>query len=192
MVVKVTRPLTMNEAVCGPAQDMEVDISISHDAWLKDLPDSAEVCREAAEAAFGAGAGESLDATTEVSIVLTDNPAIQELNRDYRGKNQPTNVLSFASLDGVAAEHSMAPDAPLLLGDIVVAYETAISEAAAECISLRDHLSHLIVHGMLHLLRYDHERDAEAKRMESLETQVLAGLGVADPHTIIAKENIRK
>ena len=72
MVVKVTRPLTMNEAVCGPAQDLEVDISISHDAWLKDLPDSAEVCREAAEAAFGAGAGGSLRAgVTENPVRLT-------------------------------------------------------------------------------------------------------------------------
>jgi len=189
---RVASPLIKTKAGMESALDLEIEVSIAHGAWLEGVPAAADVCRQAAIAAFEAGAGKFLDAPSEVSVLLTDNPAMQELNRDYRGKNQPTNVLSFAGMDGIDAEHSAAPDAPLLLGDIVVAFETVAGEAAAHGKSLSDHLSHLIVHGMLHLLQYDHEQDADAERMEALETEVLAGLGVADPHTIMAKENVRK
>ena len=95
---------------------------------------------------------------------------VRNLNRDYRAKDKPTNVLSFP-----------APHGPLL-GDVIIAWETLLREAEEEGITPADHLAHLTIHGLLHLLGYDHETDAEAVAMESLETAILAGLGIKDPH----------
>ncbi len=102
---------------------------------------------------------------------------VRTLNRDHRGKDKPTNVLSFpiGNAGGVDA-------APTMLGDVVLACETVMAEAAAQGKSVADHLRHLVVHGVLHLTGHDHEDDAEAERMERLETRVLADLGVGDPY----------
>ncbi|MFO1048694.1 MAG: rRNA maturation RNase YbeY [Geminicoccaceae bacterium] len=115
---------------------------------------------------------------SEVSVLLADDRFVTELNRDYRGIDRPTNVLSFP-----VGDIQPAPgDGLVLLGDVVVALETVRREAAAEGRSVGDHLAHLLVHGTLHLLGYDHERDDEAEAMEVRETELLAGLGIADPY----------
>ena len=123
----------------------------------------------------------------EVSLLLTDDERIRELNRVWRGKDKATNVLSFPADD---LEHDGEPgeeDArPLLLGDIVIARETLLREAADEGKSADDHFCHLLVHGFMHLLGYDHETDAEADEMEALETEILAALGVADPYAEVS------
>jgi probable rRNA maturation factor len=112
----------------------------------------------------------------ELSLVLTDDARIRLLNRDWRGFDKPTNVLSFPGAD--ADEEEPGP----LLGDVVVAFETTAREAEAAGTRFDDHLAHLLVHGLLHLFGFDHETDEEAEEMEALETDILAGLGIADPY----------
>jgi probable rRNA maturation factor len=132
----------------------------------------------------------------ELAIVLTDDSAIRQLNRQWRGIDAPTNVLSFparpnpsAPLAGEGRAGSRAPTgkgslAPLLLGDVVIAYETAAREATDEGKVFAHHLAHLAVHGFLHLLGYDHAADPEADAMEKLETAILARLGMPDPYRL--------
>jgi len=120
------------------------------------------------------------DAAVEVSVVLGDDATVQGLNRDFRGKDSPTNVLSFAEHD---AETPRVPGMPAFLGEIVLALETVLAEAREQGKTAADHLVHLTVHGVLHLLDYDHERGpGEAADMEAREVTILAGLGVADPY----------
>lgn len=113
------------------------------------------------------------------AVALSSNAAVQRLNAAYRGKDAPTNVLSFpapSSAPGVTAE------GPRELGDVVLALETLISEAEASGIPREHHFQHLLIHGVLHLMGFDHESEAEAERMEALETMLLARLGIADPY----------
>jgi probable rRNA maturation factor len=112
----------------------------------------------------------------ELSVVLTDDAEQQELNRQWRGIDKPTNVLSFPQIE---------PFAPVagLLGDIILARETLEREAAELGTSFTDHFTHLLVHGFLHLLGYDHVEEADALAMEALETQILQSLGIADPYS---------
>jgi probable rRNA maturation factor len=112
----------------------------------------------------------------ELSLLLTDDKRIRVVNRDWRGFDKATNVLSFP-----AAPPARIATSPVL-GDIVIAYETVEREAQAEGKSLGDHFSHLVIHGLLHLLGEDHETDAEAERMEGLEIAALARIGIADPY----------
>ncbi|MGH7122804.1 MAG: rRNA maturation RNase YbeY, partial [Stellaceae bacterium] len=121
---------------------------------------------------------------TEVSVVLADDALLRRLNRQWRRIDAATNVLSFPSLD-----QELPPRAPFLLGDVVVAYETVSREAQEQGKELADHLRHLVVHGVLHLLGYDHDEPGEAEQMEALETQVLARLGVADPYAEAAGDD---
>ncbi len=127
--------------------------------------------RKAARAALRAArhSGESC----RVTLVLAGDAEMRDLNRVWRGKDAPTNVLSFPA----DAKHDRG-----FLGDIVIAYETALDEANERTISLPDHVSHLVVHGMLHLLGFDHEDDADAERMERIERIALAAIGIADPY----------
>ncbi len=122
----------------------------------------------------------------EVSLLACDDNRIAILNADFRGKPQPTNVLSWPS-DERGAQHDGDPPLPPdpidpELGDIAIAYETCVAEALEAGISLHDHATHLVVHGILHLLGYDHDRDADATLMEDLETQILGKMGLADPY----------
>ncbi len=123
-----------------------------------------------------AAAARHCGAHGEVSVVLTDDAAVRDLNREWRHIDKPTNVLSFpaASPRGGALEP--------LLGDIVIAYETVARESDEEHKPFLHHLAHLAVHGFLHLLGYDHQTDSQADAMEGLEREILAHLGIADPY----------
>jgi probable rRNA maturation factor len=156
--------------------DSTVAVVVEDARWRAAAPDIEALCRRAARAAL-AGAGASIDAGAEVSLLLGDDTRSAALNGRYRGRDGPTNVLSFAT-DGAIA----APGAPRLLGDVMLAYETVAREAAAGAPTLADHTAHLVVHGVLHLVGFDHGDPREAARMEGLERRVLAGLGVADPY----------
>lgn len=132
----------------------------------------APLARRAGAAALQAAAPPG---RVELCVLLTDDARMRTLNLKFRGLDRSTNVLAFAA-EGAAAS------APRLLGDVVVAFETAAAEAVAADLSLADHLSHLVVHGTLHLLGYDHAGNADAEAMEALERQILDGLGIADPY----------
>lgn len=165
------------EGIASSAPPLRIAISIRSAAWNRGGFQPRALCRRAANAAFATAA---LPVAAEVSIVLADDDFIRTLNREFRGRDRATNVLSFPALDSEST--GLMPEQPALLGDIVVAYETMAAEAEAEGRDLADHLSHLIVHGMLHLLGHDHETDEQASAMESLEVQVLARLGIANPY----------
>ena len=158
-----------------------VAIAVEDEAWTKALPEAEELVNRMARAAVDQGDCDLGDGPVEISVVLADDATVQALNRDWRGKDKPTNVLSFAALDDEDAP--LVPGAPLLLGDIILAFETCRAEAESLGKPLSDHLCHLVVHGVLHLLGYDHEEDeAEAEEMERLETAILAGFAIADPY----------
>jgi probable rRNA maturation factor len=136
----------------------------------------ASIARQAAVAAL-AQSGKKIGAA-ELSLVLADDATVQALNARWRGKDAPTNVLAFAS------DEPPAKGQPVLLGDVVLAYQTVAREAKEQKKRLADHLRHLVIHGVLHLLGYDHIKPAPAERMETLETRILASLGVADPYRL--------
>ncbi len=144
---------------------------------------------EAAALAALAGAGLSVTGF-EISLLACDDRRIAELNADFRGKPQPTNVLSWpsdergAERDGaVPLRPSPGPEGmPQELGDIAIAFETCEREAAEQGKPVKDHLTHLLVHGTLHLLGYDHVRDGDVALMEGLEAKILMGMGIANPY----------
>jgi probable rRNA maturation factor len=151
-------------------------------AWQKACPQAPRLARAAARRTLRRGAtaaGLALPARVELAVDLTDDARQQRLNRDYRGLDMPTNVLAFPAW---APGETLASDAPLLLGDVVLAFETVTREAEEQKKPLADHLSHLTVHGVLHLLGYDHRVPDEALMMEALERSILASLGVPDPY----------
>ncbi len=122
----------------------------------------------------------------EVTIALSSDAEVAALNAQYRGKNAPTNVLSFPAADLPGGDCVFGARRPL--GDIILAYETVAREAADDNKPPLHHLSHLVIHGLLHLAGYDHETDQEAARMEQIEREILAGLGVPDPYSPISEE----
>lgn len=155
-----------------------VDIAVSREAggWAED----AEWLAERAALAALAAAYDDEEGPAELSVVLADDELVHRLNREYRGKDKPTNVLSFALTE--AEEPEAQEGVPVMLGDVILAYETVAREAAEQRKSFNDHMTHLVMHGVLHLLGYDHETDDEAEEMEALETRLLATLGIADPY----------
>jgi probable rRNA maturation factor len=159
------------------ASRVEIDLAEPCALWRSRLPDVDTLCGEAARAAL-ASAEVTLTGDAELSLVLGDDTLVRSLNREWRGQDKPTNVLSFPALDA----ENPPPGAPHLLGDVVLAFETVAAEAEAQGKPIAHHLRHLVVHGVLHLLGFDHLVEAEAERMESLETTVLARLGVPDPY----------
>lgn len=156
-------------------QGLRVIIEQRETAWRHAAPEAENICRQAADAAVRAA--DAAASGTEVSIVLGDDALLRTLNRDWRGIDAPTNVLAFPC-DG--------PDGgrpgTVLLGDVVVSYQTAAAEARRDGKAIGDHLAHLVVHGVLHLLGHDHQAEAEAELMEALETRILKELGIADPY----------
>jgi probable rRNA maturation factor len=203
----------------------DIDIVIEAGDWQSRLPAAEETCLTAARLALSHAEGVP-DGPATLTLILADNETVQALNRDYRGKDQPTNVLSFALYadtaegnpdsdpdqgpdepdadavndgsddgddDGADEEHFVDPDmstemlaqpgpVPIVLGDVFLAFETVDQEAREQRKPFADHLSHLVIHGVLHLLGYDHLTDADADRMERLESDILARLGIADPY----------
>jgi probable rRNA maturation factor len=164
----------MSRATDAPR--IEIDLSITCAAWKRARPSAASVARTAAQAAL-AQSGKRIGAA-ELSLVLADDATVRDLNGRWRGKDAPTNVLAFAS------DAPPAKGKPVLLGDVVLAYETVAREAKEQRKHLAAHLRHLVIHGVLHLIGYDHMKAAPAKRMEALETRILASLGVADPYRL--------
>jgi probable rRNA maturation factor len=127
----------------------------------------------------------TIPATVEVSIRLTSDAEVQALNRQYRQQDKPTNVLSFPMVQPDLIDAlANTDDGEVLLGDIVLAYETCEREAQERGVPTKDHATHLIVHGVLHLLGYDHMTDADAEHMEAIERDVMASLGLHDPYPI--------
>jgi probable rRNA maturation factor len=159
---------------------MELDLAI--EAPWPAQPDWADLADRAAEAAARA-APELVNTRLSVSLLFTSDEDVHTLNRQWRAKDKPTNVLSFPMI-GRTDLLAMPPDGPPeMLGDIALAFETCAREAAEKGISLADHAAHLIVHGLLHLAGYDHELSpADADAMEALETKALASMGIADPY----------
>jgi probable rRNA maturation factor len=164
---------------------LTVDTEVAAGDW-DGATDWASLASAACAAALAQSQHAHLDHAgyaVEVAVRLTDDAEVRALNAQYRHQDKPTNVLSFPMvtpdlLDGLAN----SDDGEVLLGDIVLAWETVTAEAAAKGIAVADHARHLIAHGMLHLLGLDHHDDASAAHMERLETAALAEIGVADPY----------
>ena len=145
-------------------------------------PDWEELATRAASA-LAQFAPELANPRLSASVLFADDAEVHALNRDWRGKDKPTNVLSFPMLEREELRALAAEGPPELLGDIALAYETCASEAAAKGIPLPDHAAHLIIHGLLHLAGHDHETSPqEAAAMEALEIKALALMGLADPY----------
>ncbi|MFO1068526.1 MAG: rRNA maturation RNase YbeY [Geminicoccaceae bacterium] len=147
--------------------------------WDTSFADLEGACRRAVETTVASELGDRHRAW-EVSVLLTDDAAVRELNRTWRGQDKPTNVLSFPAQDEIDADPPAG--VPLVLGDLAVAYQTVMREAVAETKPAVAHLSHLLVHGTLHLLGFDHATTEEAAAMEGREVAILATLGVPDPY----------
>jgi probable rRNA maturation factor len=166
-----------------------IDVAaLREDPW-PDTQDWDALATRAAETAIGQTPyGEWLGWPTaiEVAVRLTSDDEVHTLNRQYRHKDKPTNVLSFPMIqpDLLDAVTQNSDDGEVLLGDIILAHGVCAAEAAERGISVEDHATHLIVHGMLHLLGYDHMEDAEAEAMESMERAALDHLGLHDPYPV--------
>ncbi len=157
--------------------DHDIDLAVEDDRWDEAIPDLESLVIRAVEAGL-AIAPERPEGSLEVSVLLADDATVQDLNKTWRGKDKPTNVLSFP-----AAPQPLPPGAPTPLGDVVLAYETMVRESAEQGKPLQNHLAHLLVHGTLHLVGQDHELgEAEAEAMEALEIAALATLGIPDPY----------
>ena len=157
-----------------PVLDLDLDVPCT--AWRDRIGDLEPLVDRAVRAAFLSQSEPLATTAIEVSVVLSDDASVTELNRDWRGQDKPTNVLSFpsgASPDGLL---------PFIVGDVVLAFETVAAEAERDGKPFDAHLTHLIVHGCLHLLGHDHQIDEEAEAMEALETHLLGALGYADPY----------
>ena len=161
----------MKRAPGRPGPPPHIDIHMQSPLWKKQ-PLAEKTVRDAILAAAAALS----TAGSEVSIVLTDDLSIARLNRDWRGVDKPTNVLSFP------ASGSKSGDSARLLGDIILAYETLARECELEKRLFLHHLAHLTVHGFLHLVGYDHQTDAQAEDMERLESTIMARLNMPDPY----------
>src|ERR1700680_3344871 len=153
----------------APRAKLKIDVLVDPDLWQEPAKARSLVRRAVAQAAATAST-----TGTELAIVLTDDSAIRQLNRLWRGIDTATTVCSFRS--------RRTADDPPHLGDIVLAYETIGREASAEGKPFAHHLAHLTVHGFLHLVGYDHEKDADAETMEQTERKILRRLNIPDPY----------
>lgn len=162
--------------------EFDIAVRILDPAWRRLWPAAATGARAAARMALEQTRSQPLfrkSQIVEMTIALADDAEVRRLNRDYRGIDKPTNVLSFEGSDD---RRRRAAGEPVILGDVILARETVATEAAAQGKNIADHARHLVVHGVLHLLGHDHKSDREAGAMEALEVALLAELGIADPY----------
>ncbi len=165
-------PGAMDDEPSEPPRRLTLDVLAEDGDWSAFEPVETLLAATADAVAL------RLDLTdAEAAVALSSDAKVQELNRTYRGKDKPTNVLSFP-----ADLTHLPPGAPRYLGDIALAAETIVREAAEQDKTARDHLQHLVVHGLLHLLGHDHESEGEALEMEALEVEILGQLGINDPY----------
>lgn len=161
---------------------LTIEFNVEDERWLDAAPWYRELALRAAEQALIAAGRPTQN--VEISVLMCDDARIAALNAAHRGKAAATNVLSWPAHDLAPATPGAAPPAPPDgdLGDIALARETIEIEAKEQHLSIEDHFTHLFCHGVLHLLGYDHENDADAAIMEGLESQALAVIGIADPY----------
>ena len=161
----------------------EIDVAVSCGGWAQEISGAENLCRRVALAALE-GSGYDLGGRdVEISLMLADDALIRGLNRQYRNQDKATNVLSFSSGAFILGEGGpVSPAGPVVLGDVAIAFETVRDEAQAQEKSLEAHLAHMVVHGVLHLLGFDHEDLSQAEYMEGLEISILAGLGHDNPY----------
>ena len=162
----------------APRSAKLIEVMVQSPRWKKQ-PRAATIVRNAVQAA-----AKATSTRAELAIVLTDDSAIRALNRDWRGFDKPTNVLSFPAAKQRAGSRGDGHSPGSSLGDVIIAFQTVAREATGEDKPFKHHLSHLAVHGFLHLLGYDHETDRDARKMERLEVEILAGLGMPDPYAV--------
>lgn len=148
-----------------------IDVEMEDPAWAAALPDAIAYAKEAGEAAARLGCAGA------IAVLLTSDESVRDLNARFRGQNHATNVLSFPASKQAVGQ----------LGDIALAYGVCDREARAQGKPLGDHLRHLVIHGVLHLLGYDHESDDQAQEMESIERDLLAGMNIPDPYADTAQ-----
>ncbi|AUM12105.1 rRNA maturation RNase YbeY [Ketobacter alkanivorans] len=161
----------------NPVAELDLDLDLQIACESPNLPTEAEFTRWVAKALNAAKYAAPADMPTELTLRIVDTAESQELNSTYRSKDKPTNVLSFP-FDG-------PDDIPLaLLGDLVVCAPVVAQEAAQQNKPITAHWAHMVIHGSLHLLGYDHIQEQDAQQMEALEVQILAELGFADPYVI--------
>jgi rRNA maturation RNase YbeY len=168
--------------------EFDIAVRILDAAWRRLWPSVVGDVRGAARTVLGRGRSLSDNGeVAELAIVLADDREVRRLNRDYRGMDKPTNVLSF----GDAGGRRRAAGEPFIVGDVILARETVEAEAAAQGKSITDHALHLVVHGVLHLLGHDHKSAREAAAMEELEIEALGRLGIGNPYAARAARRAR-
>lgn len=168
---------------------MSLDINIDADEEWDSSTDWARLAEAAARAAIAESAFPELvraARAVELSVVLTNDEEVRGLNAEWRGKDKPTNVLSFPQAEPGELDEAATPGPELMLGDIVLAWQTCAREAQEKALPVSTHAAHLLVHGTLHLLGYDHMDDDTAEDMEAREVRALARLGLANPYEVAA------
>jgi probable rRNA maturation factor len=167
---------------------MTLEIALDADEDWDSSRSWEQLARSAAQAAIAESAFPELaeDRPVEISVTLTGDEKVRELNAHWRGKDKPTNVLSFPMADERDLSRTTLADSELLLGDIILARGVCEAEATERGVSVEDHATHLLVHGTLHLLGYDHHDDRDAADMEAREVRALARLGIANPYEVTA------
>lgn len=176
--------MTGDDGACSRCGEVHIDVTVEDGTWLDELPDAGDIVGRACTRALQlACSGEAVT----VSVVMANDRMLADLNGRWRHIDRPTDVLSFPSDNrspGTRLQRSAGspPGSAIALGDIVIARETIVDDARRQALALTDHLSHIVVHGTLHLLGYDHETEADAGVMEDMERTVLKTLGISDPY----------
>ena len=168
---------------------MMLEVAVEADEEWDSSRSWEQLARKAAEAAIAESAFPQLadsERAVEISVTLTGDEQVRALNAEWRGKDKPTNVLSFPMADERDLTRSNVDGPELLLGDIILAHGVCEAEAADKRVSVEQHATHLLVHGTLHLLGYDHHEDRDAADMEAREVRALARLGIANPYQVTA------
>lgn len=154
---------------------LDLTVALEDERWMQAIPDLEQFCVQVVEAVL-ADVENVPAAPLEVACAFVSDATIQTLNAQYRGKDKPTNVLAFAT------EDELLPGMPAVLGDVILSFDTILRESMEQGKGFREHTTHMIVHGLLHLLGFDHENDEDAEEMEEREIKLLSELGVENPY----------